>query len=90
LSIIKDGPVNSATDKERQEAQKMIVELCEQAKCSPIEFNQGAWLAGSQIAGEYYTFKKIAFGQGTKKILESYVEEHRNYIPEIKKLMIKK
>jgi thermostable 8-oxoguanine DNA glycosylase len=89
LSIIKEKPVNPKNNKEKQDAQKTIVDLCTQAKCSPIEFKQGAWLAGSQIAGEYNTFKKIIFGEETKKILKNYVEEHRNYIPEIEKLMIK-
>jgi hypothetical protein len=70
--------------------QKVFVELCKQAGCSPIAFNQGAWIVGSQIAGEYGTFKKIAFGEvGSKAIIEKYVEEQRTFISEIEKVIEK-
>jgi hypothetical protein len=73
-----------------EEKQKTLVELCEQAGCSPIAFNQGAWIVGSQIAGEYGTFKKIAFGEAeSKKSIKSYLEEQRSFISEIEKVINK-
>jgi len=72
-----------------EEKQKAFVELCRQAGCSPIAFNQGAWIVGSQIAGEYSGFKKLALGEESKEILKRYVEEQRAYISEIEKLIEK-
>ena len=85
LSIMKKEKVNLKTNKERQDAQKMIVKLCKQADCSPIAFNQGAWFAGSQIAGERSKFKEIALGD--TKIVEDYVEKQRHYFSEIEKAL---
>lgn len=48
LSIIF-GNRNPKALKEKQE---IIVRLCEEAKISPISFNQGVWVLGSQIAGD--------------------------------------
>jgi hypothetical protein len=73
-----------------EEKQKTLVDLCKQAGCSPIGFNQGAWIVGSKIAGEYGTFKKIAFGEAeSKAIIKSYLEEQRGFISEIEKVIDK-
>jgi hypothetical protein len=56
--------------------------------CSPIAFNQGAWIVGSQIAGEYDKFKKIAWGEaGSKEILRSLLEEESTFISGIEKVI---
>jgi thermostable 8-oxoguanine DNA glycosylase len=85
FSIIMEKP-NQAVLEEKQ---KMLVELCREAGCSPIGFNQGAWIVGSQIAGDYNTFKKIAFGEESKAILEQYIEEERTFLSEIEKIATK-
>ncbi len=88
LSIIKGEriKINLKNNKERQDAQKMIVDLCKEAGCSPIEFNQGAWFAGSQIArGDFNKFKKIALGD--TKIVNDYVKKQRHYFSEIEKAL---
>ena len=54
LSYTSDKAPTRISDK-----QKLIVELCREAECSPIEFNQGAWFAGSVIAEDYGTLKYI-------------------------------
>ena len=91
LSIIKGEriKINLKNNKERQDAQKMIVDLCKEAGCSPIEFNQGAWFAGSQIArGDFNKFKKIALGEAeSKEIVKDYVKKQRHYISEIEKAL---
>jgi len=50
-----------------KEKQEIIVKLCKAAKVSPISFNQGAWVLGSQIAGDFKTFQQIAEGHNVKK-----------------------
>jgi len=73
-----------------EEKQKTFVDLCRAAGCSPIAFNQGAWIVGSQIAGEYSTFKKIACGEAeSKEIIKNYLEEQQTFISEIEKLIDK-
>lgn len=58
------------------------------AECSPIEFNQGAWLVGAKIAGEYNKFEKIALGEAESDgIIEKYVKEQRAYISEIENVI---
>ncbi len=47
------------TLKNPSDKQKLIVDLCRDADCSPIDFNQGAWIAGSTIAQDYGTFKDV-------------------------------
>ena len=43
----------------KQAKRQFIVNLCMSAKCNPIEFNAGAWYAGSIIAQDYGTFQEI-------------------------------
>ena len=60
--------------------QKIIVELCKEANCSPIAFNQGTWVLGSQIAGDFKTFREIAEGKNAKSIIEKHMGASINYI----------
>jgi hypothetical protein len=69
-----------------EDKQKTFVELCREAGCSSIAFNQGAWVLGSQIAGDFNTFKKIAFGEDSKKTLLRLIEDEEAYLLEIKKV----
>jgi hypothetical protein len=45
---------------------KAIVEMCNVADVSPIKFNQGVWVVGSQIAKDFYYLKRIAEGDTTR------------------------
>jgi len=67
--------------------QKVIVELSIEANCSPISFNQGAWVFGSQVAGDFKTFRKIAEGDNPKSIVKSHLLERQKYVDEIRKLL---
>jgi len=60
--------------------QEMIIRLCEAANVSPIAFNQGAWLLGSQIAGDYSTFEQLAKGQNAKAIIKEHIKEKKRYL----------
>lgn len=62
VNIISNGVKMS-----QKEQQKFIVGLCGN-EISGIEFNQGAWFLGSQIAGDYDTFKRVV--SDTKKLKE--------------------
>jgi hypothetical protein len=69
-----------------EEKQKVFVELCRQAGCSSIASNQGAWIVGSQIAGEFEKFKKIAFGEvESRQIIQNYIDEEKVFLSEIEK-----
>lgn len=68
LSYTSDEAPTSFPDKK-----KLIVELCKEAECSPIEFNQGAWYAGSAIAEDYGTLKEIS--ENREKAEELIVEK---------------
>lgn len=70
-----------------KEKQETIVNLCEQANVSPIAFNEGAWVLGSQIAGDYKTFKQIAEGQNVKSIIKEQIDETKNYVSELERLL---
>ncbi len=45
--------------KDRVEKQRKIVALCQSAGVSSINFNQGAWILGNQLAGNFGSLKKI-------------------------------
>lgn len=81
--------LGSAVPKNLQDEQKAIVELCSYAGCSPIAFNQGAWVLGSQIARDFNTFKKIAFGEDARPIFERHISEEKTYISEVEKIIDK-
>lgn len=55
--------------------QEMIVNLCEVSNVSPIAFSQGAWMLGSQVAGDYSIFQQLAKGQNAKAIIKEHIEE---------------
>jgi hypothetical protein len=62
------------------EKQEMIVNLCKMADVSPIAFSQGAWMLGSQIAGDYSKFQQLAKGQNAKAIIKEHIEERKRYV----------
>ncbi len=43
----------------RNEKRQYIIDLCEAAECSPIDFNSGAWYSGSIIAQDYGLYQEI-------------------------------
>jgi len=70
-----------------REQQEIIVNLCKEADCSPIAFNQGAWVLGSQIAGDYNTLQKLAKNEKAKEIIESHISETKAYLAEVEKIV---
>ncbi len=76
LSII----LGNAKPKALREEQEIIVELCIEAKVSPIAFSQGAWILGSQVAGDYSTFEQLAKGQNARAIIEEHIRERESYV----------
>ena len=70
-----------------KEKQETIVNLCERANVSPIAFNEGAWVLGSQIAGDYKTFQQIAEGQNVKSLIKEHIDETKNYVSELERLL---
>lgn len=83
LSIILGDEV----PRKLEEKQKIIVELCEVAGCSPIAFNQGAWVLGSQIAGSFKMFREIAVGENARSILEEHVSTMKQYVAEVERIV---
>jgi hypothetical protein len=65
--------------------QRTLVELCKVANCSPVAFNQGSWIVGSQIAGDFQSFRRIAFDENSKELIEEYIQEQETLLKEIKK-----
>jgi len=63
-----------------KEKQELIIKLCEKANVSPIAFNQGAWMLGSQVAGSYLAFQQLARGQNAKIIIKEHIEERKRYV----------
>jgi len=76
LSII----FRNAKPKALKKRQEIIVTLCDAAKVSPISFSQGAWMLGSQVAGDYATFQQLATGQNARAIIEEHVRERKRYV----------
>lgn len=69
------------------EKQKIIVKLCKAAGCSPIAFNQGAWILGSQVAGSFKMFREIAEGKNARSILQKHVLSMKQYVAEVEKIV---
>jgi len=66
--------------------QKLIVELCKGAECSPIDFNQGAWYMGSVIAQDYGTFKDaIENREKAQSLIIERIKEREKTIYSMKK-----
>jgi len=68
--------------------QEMIVNLCEMANVSPIGFSQGAWMLGSQVAGDYSTFQQLAKGQNAKAIIKEHIEERKRYVSDAERWLM--
>lgn len=83
LSII----FGDAVPRRLAEKQKIIVGLCEAAGCSPIAFNQGAWIFGSQVAGSFKMFREIAEGKNARSILEKHVSTMKEYVAEVERIV---
>ena len=71
---------------ELQKKQASIFKLCKESDISPISFNQGAWVLGSQIAGEFEAFKKILI-EGDINIIKKYVTEKERYLVEVRNML---
>lgn len=79
---------NSDVPKNLQEKQKLIVDLCKESEVSSISFNQGAWVLGSQIAGEFETFKRaLTVYDFAQKIIGNHIEEKEGYLREVKNVL---
>lgn len=70
-----------------REKQEMIVRLCETANVSQIAFNQGAWVLGSQVAGDYSTFEQLTKGQDARVIIKEHIEEKKRYVLDAERLL---
>lgn len=80
--------LNSDVPKNLQEKQELIVDLCKESDISSISFNQGAWVWGSQIAGEFEAFKsspKDAFA--AQEIIANHIEEKERYLREVRRVL---
>ena len=74
------------TPKSTSDKQKLVVELCRNANCSPIDFNQGAWIAGSVVAQDYGTFKDVIEDkEKAKSIIQHRIEEREELIVAMKR-----
>lgn len=79
---------NFDAQKNLQEKQKLIVDLCKESEVSSISFNQGAWVLGSQIAGEFETFKRSLIDYNfAQKIIKNHIEEKKIYLHEVKNVL---
>ena len=79
---------NFDVPKNLQEKQKLIVDLCKESKVSSISFNQGAWVLGSQIAGEFETFKRALFNCSfAQKIIRNHIKEKEGYLREVRNVL---
>lgn len=68
--------------------QKLIVDLCKGIPVSCINFNQGAWLFGSQIAEEFGKLQKALTNiDKTKSIIEEYIIKKERHLDEVKKVL---
>jgi len=70
-----------------KEKQEIIVKLCKVANVSPISFNQGAWVLGSQIAGDFKAFQQIAEDHDVKQIINEHIKEKKYYVHELERLL---
>jgi hypothetical protein len=59
-----------------EDKQLFIVALCKEAFCSPIFFNQGAWILGSVVSQDYNTYRKVIENvDEAKKLLQLRIDE---------------
>jgi len=71
-----------------QDKQKKIVKLCEESEVSSISFNQGAWVLGSQIAGEFESFKRaINSNNSAKNIIKKHIEDKELYLIKVQDVL---
>ncbi|HEC93021.1 MAG TPA: hypothetical protein ENI51_08545 [Candidatus Atribacteria bacterium] len=71
-----------------REKQKLIVDLCKKSDVSSISFNQGAWVLGSQIAGDFETFKSALTNYDfAQLIISEHINEKERYLSELKNVL---
>jgi len=79
---------NSDVPKNLQQKQRLIVNLCKKSGVSSISFNQGAWVLGSQITGEFGTFKEALNDHAyAQEIIKKHIEEKEAYLREAKNVL---
>ena len=79
--ILEDVP------KKPEEKQRKIVELCKEANVSQTAFNQGAWVIGSQIAGNFGFFREILKGRNAKLIIKRHIKKREEYVSVMKQFL---
>lgn len=79
---------NSGAPKDLKGKQRLIVDLCKESGVSSISFNQGAWILGSQIAGEFETFRRTLTDHNfAQEIIKKRIEEKEGYLREVKNVL---
>lgn len=65
--------------------QEKIVNLCKEAEISTISFNQGAWILGSQLAGNYGKFQNVLKGKESfQNLIEDKIKDLTDYVKILK------
>jgi len=71
-----------------QEKQIRIVKLCQKVQVSTISFNQGAWILGSQLAGNYGKFQNVLKGKESfQNLIEDKIKDLTDYVKILKDVM---
>lgn len=79
---------NSNVPEKLQEGQELIVELCKQSKVSSVAFNQGAWVLGSQVAGEFGRLEEALNNHGyAQEIIQDHIKEKQGYLDVVKDVL---
>jgi len=60
---------------------KVIVDKCKEAEVSSIDFNQGAWILGSQLAGSFGKLREVINSpELLNELIESKIKNIKSYI----------
>ncbi len=79
---------SSDVPKNLQQKQRLIVNLCNESEVSSISFNQGAWVLGSQIAGEFEAFKRALTNYDcAQEIIKNHIEKKEGYLCEVRNVL---
>jgi len=71
-----------------KEKQRLVVDLCSQSEVSSIAFNQGAWVLGSQIAGEFEPFRRALVNRSfAQDIVKRHIDGKERYLREVKHVL---
>ena len=86
--ILFESGVPTNVSKKLQERQKLIVELCKKSEVSSIAFNQGAWVLGSQIAGEFGKLEEALTNRNrARKIIQDYINGKQGYLDVVRDVL---